>query len=86
MNITIKKPTAAEIKSMQDKPIWSCEVSKFDWHYDETEVCLVLEGEVEVTTAIEKVKFGVGDLVTFPKGLDCVWDVKKTIKKHYIFL
>jgi len=27
----------------------------------------------------------VGDLVTFPAGLSCTWDVKKALRKHYQF-
>jgi uncharacterized cupin superfamily protein len=33
----------------------------------------------------KKVEIGKGDFVTFPKGLDCVWDVKEPIRKHYTF-
>ena len=25
------------------------------------------------------------DLVVFPKGLSCVWQVKKAVRKHYVF-
>lgn len=65
-------------------PIWEKEVSEFDWHYDEQEVCYLLKGEVEVTTAAgNKVEFGAGDLVTFPQGMDCVWKIKEDVKKHY---
>ena len=30
-------------------PIWSCDISSFDWIYDDMETCLLLEGEVKVT-------------------------------------
>ena len=33
----------------------------------------------------EEVSFGPGDLVIFPEGLDCIWDVKEPVKKHYQF-
>ena len=50
------------------------------------EECLLLEGKVVVETAAgEKVEFGKGDFVTFPKGLSCIWDIKQTVKKHYNF-
>ncbi|KAL1203211.1 hypothetical protein V5N11_015441 [Cardamine amara subsp. amara] len=32
------------------------------------------------------VEFGAGDIVTFPKGLSCTWDVSLSVDKHYIFL
>ncbi|MFH1381050.1 MAG: cupin domain-containing protein [Candidatus Omnitrophota bacterium] len=67
-------------------PIWEKEVSRFDWHYDDAERCLFLEGSVTIETKDGKsVSFGKGDFVTFPKGLDCVWDIKKKVRKHYNF-
>tara|TARA_Y100001968_G_scaffold314399_1_gene339687 strand:+ start:666 stop:839 length:174 start_codon:yes stop_codon:yes gene_type:complete len=54
--------------------------------YDESETCLLLEGEVTVThDGREPVKFVAGDLVIFPGGLDCRWDVHKAVRKHYRF-
>jgi uncharacterized cupin superfamily protein len=73
-----------EKKGISSWPIWKKEVSRFDWYYDSTEECYLLEGEVVVETEDgEKVKFGKGDFVTFPGGLSCVWDIKKPVKKHY---
>ncbi|NMA94890.1 MAG: DUF861 domain-containing protein [Clostridiales bacterium] len=64
---------------------WGCEVSKFDWYYDKSETCYILEGDVLVITDHEKVHIRDGMLVTFPEGLKCIWDVRKPIKKKYIF-
>ncbi len=67
-------------------PIWTKERSRFDWHYDSTEECYILEGSVAVETEDGKTaKFGKGDFVTFPKGLSCTWDIKEPVKKHYNF-
>lgn len=66
-------------------PVWEKEASVFDWHYDEQEICYFLEGEVTVRTGKSEVSFGAGDLVTFPKGLDCTWEIKKAVRKHYRF-
>ena len=67
-------------------PIWTKEVSKFDWEYDSIEECYFLEGKVTVTPEGGKpVSFGKGDFVTFPKGLSCVWDVRVPVRKHYNF-
>ena len=85
MDIIIKKPTETEKSEMQAKPIWGCEVSEFDWHYDSEETCLLIEGEVEVKYNGGSVSFGAGDMVTFPQGLSCVWKVTKPVRKHYIF-
>ncbi len=67
-------------------PIWSKEVSTFPWTYDESETCFILEGEIIVTPeGGEPVKIGKGDLVTFPAGLSCRWDIKHEVRKHYRF-
>jgi uncharacterized cupin superfamily protein len=34
----------------------------------------------------ERVAFSAGDFVTFPKDLDCAWNVKKAVRKHYRFI
>ncbi len=66
-------------------PIWTKEVSRFDWHYDSNETCYFLEGHVVVKTDKGETRVGKGDLVIFPQGLTCVWDVREPIKKHYFF-
>jgi uncharacterized cupin superfamily protein len=84
-----KKPSEGELKNLKVKSwgIWEKEKSIFDWSYDETETCFILDGEVEVTDSEtgEKLEFKKGDLVQFPKGLKCVWNVKKPIRKYYNF-
>lgn len=67
-------------------PIWKKEVSDFPWTYDEPETCYFLEGQVIVTpVGGEPVQMGQGDLVTFPAGLSCTWQVLTNVKKHYQF-
>jgi uncharacterized cupin superfamily protein len=85
--ISIKKPSPAEQSSLGIKswPIWEKEVSTFPWQYDETETCYLLEGKVRVKTATETIEFGDGDLVTFPAGLSCTWEIIKPVRKHYKF-
>ena len=88
MKIEIRKPKKEDIEKegVMSWPIWEKEISRFDWHYDETEECYLLEGKAEVETDDgEKVQFGKGDFVTFPKGLSCVWEIKEPVKKHYNF-
>ena len=67
-------------------PIWTCDVSSFDWAYEDKETCLLLEGEVTVTQrGGQPVYFKEGDLVTFPAGMNCRWEVHKAVRKHYRF-
>jgi uncharacterized cupin superfamily protein len=88
MKIDIKKPTDKDLeaKGVLSWPIWEKEISRFDWHYDSTEECFLLEGMVVVETeGGDQVVFEKGDFVTFPKGLSCIWDIKAPVKKHYHF-
>jgi uncharacterized cupin superfamily protein len=86
--IKVERPDEETVERMgvRDWPVWEKEVSRFDWHYSERETCYVLEGEVRVEPEEgEAVEFGPGDLVTFPEGMACVWEVKRPIRKHYRF-
>jgi uncharacterized protein len=85
--VIIEKLSDQEIKSrgIPKWPIWEKDVSRFDWTYEGTEECLILEGEVDVETDHGKFKIKAGDFVTFEDGLKCIWDIKKDIKKHYNF-
>ena len=85
MEIEVRKPTPDEETEMKACPTWHKEPSEFPWHYDQQETCLVLEGDVTVEAAGQSVSFGPGDYVVFPRGLDCTWKVKQTIRKHYKF-
>ena len=52
MSILVTSPcTETQIQELGIKnwPIWTCDVSSFDWTYEDQETCLLLEGEVTVT-------------------------------------
>lgn len=66
-------------------PIWTKEISKFDWYYESEEECQIIDGEVEVETPDGNYTIKAGDFVTFKVGLKCVWNVKKPIRKYYNF-
>ena len=84
--VIIKKPTKEELEKMNvfSWPVWEKEESEFEWYYPEDETFYVVDGEVEVKLDDGSVvRFGKGDLVTFKKGVKCVWKVIKPIRKHY---
>jgi uncharacterized cupin superfamily protein len=87
--IKIERPEEEELEGLEvfSWPIWTKEASTFDWHYDEQETCYLLEGKVRVEPQGEgePVEFGAGDLVTFPRGLSCVWTISEPVRKHYRF-
>ena len=84
-DVIVKKPSAKEAATCKSWPTWQCDASTFDWIYTEKETCLLIEGNVTVTDKTGSVSFGPGDLVIFPEGLECTWNVKKAVKKYYNF-
>ncbi|MBL7904410.1 MAG: cupin domain-containing protein [Bacteroidales bacterium] len=73
-------------KGVRTWPVWKKEVSRFSWTYEEEEWCYFLEGEVLIETDTGNYEIRPGDFVVFPKGLKCVWDIRKPVRKHYNFL
>ncbi|MBN1797838.1 MAG: cupin domain-containing protein [Spirochaetales bacterium] len=86
--VIIEKLSDEEIKArgIETWPIWTKEVSRFDWAYDSTEQCLILDGQIVVETSEGNYSIKAGDFVTFKQGLQCVWDIKKAVRKHYNFI
>lgn len=85
VSIVILSEEAVLEKGIRSWPVWEKEVSRFDWQYESDEECLILAGEVEVETGEGKILIKKGDFVTFKKGLQCTWNVKSPIRKHYRF-
>ncbi len=87
MEIKVEKPSEGKLKSLgvDNWSPWECEPSTFDWEYTSDETAYVLEGKVKVKTPAGQVEIEKGDLVHFPKGLKCTWNVIKTIRKVYTF-
>ncbi|WP_101696894.1 cupin domain-containing protein [Clostridium minihomine] len=83
MEIIVRKATEGEKVYMMREPIWESGVAEFNWHYPSAETCYIIEGQATVEYAGGKASFGTGDLVTFPKGMDCVWKVTIPMRKHF---
>jgi uncharacterized cupin superfamily protein len=79
-------PAKLDVIGVYDWPIWTKEVSTFPWKYDQRETCYLLEGDVTVTPdGGQPVRIVAGDLVTFPAGLSCTWEIREAVRKHYDF-
>ena len=77
-------PAKLEVLHVDHWPLWKKEVSHFPWHYGKTETCYVLRGRFRVTPdGGEPREFGRGDLVSFPAGLTCTWEILEPVEKHY---
>jgi uncharacterized protein len=85
--VIIQKLTSQEIEERQIKkwPIWEKEISRFEHSYDGDEECLFLEGEVVIETKDSNYSISPGDFVIFQDGLECIWDIKRPVRKHYNF-
>ncbi|MBD2136152.1 cupin domain-containing protein [Anabaena sp. FACHB-1237] len=89
MEIKIQHQPSQEVieeLGIENWPVWQKEASKFSWVYDEQETCYFLTGDVIVTPNGGKpVRMAKGDLVTFPAGMSCTWEIISDVKKHYCF-
>lgn len=72
-------------RGIRNWPVWEKKVSRFPYLYEQEEHCLFLEGEVVVETAAGKFILQAGDYAIFRKGLKCIWEIRKPVKKHYNF-
>ena len=87
LKVLIKSPCSASViikYGIKNWPIWEREPSNFSWNYNEKEICLIIEGEANIKTDSGKIYFiQSGDLVEFPEGFSCEWQIIKSIKKHF---
>lgn len=78
------EPSRLESLGVTQWATWEKEVSVFPWTFPEQEIAYILAGECVITPeGGAPVSFGKGDLVTFPAGMRCSWEVKQALHKHY---
>ena len=83
------RPSADRLRELgvYEWPVWAKEASVFSWTYDSEEICFFLEGDVTVTPGgTAPVRMGAGDLVAFPAGMRCTWEIHRAVRKHYTFV
>jgi uncharacterized cupin superfamily protein len=83
-----RKPSPAklDVLGVYDWPVWKKEASQFNWTYQQQETCYILRGKFTVTPeGSEPQHFSRGDLITFPQGMNCVWEIHQDVEKHYNF-
>jgi hypothetical protein len=62
---------------------WENTTHKAPWEVEETETFYVHEGEVSITVGDITYNVTENMLVSLPKGLVCIWDIPKYLKKVY---
>lgn len=87
MRINVEQPDSEELVEMgvEQWPILEHDEEKFEWFYDKTEYCYIISGEATIVSEFDNLTIKAGDFVTFPAGLECVWDVQSAIRKRYTF-
>jgi hypothetical protein len=86
--IRIERPTEERLEELKVDTWspWECGVETFDWEYGTTETAYVKEGKVRVVTeGGQEVQIAAGDLVVFPRGVRCTWEVQEPIRKVFTF-
>ncbi len=79
-------PVKLEVLGVENWGIWRKEKSTFPWTYNRQETCYILRGRFTVTPeGGEPMEFQRGDLITFPKGLKCTWEILEDVEKYYDF-
>jgi uncharacterized cupin superfamily protein len=79
-------PAKLDVMHVDSWAIWRKEPAQFAWHYDSSETCYILRGRFTVTPdGGAPQSFGRGDLIIFPAGLSCIWEISETVEKHYRF-
>jgi hypothetical protein len=79
-------PAKLDVLGVEHWPVWRREPGSFPWSYGQTETCYVVRGRFTVTPeGGEPQSFGRGDLIRFPAGMSCAWEIHEAVEKHYIF-
>jgi uncharacterized cupin superfamily protein len=76
-------PDDANERGILAWPVSRRGVSRYSWRYDATEVCYLVTGQARIETEDGNVEVESGDLITLPAGLECTWDIREPIAKHY---
>ena len=77
-------PAKLDVLGVEGWPLWRREPATFPWRYTQQETCYVLRGRFLVTPegGVPQ-EFRRGDLIRFPAGLACTWEVLEAVEKHY---
>jgi hypothetical protein len=86
MKIEVDRLDLDELRELgvETWPVWEHDTEKFEWFYDKTERCYIVSGEATIVSEFETLTIKPGDFVTFPAGLECIWDIDIAIRKHYM--
>lgn len=65
---------------------WSCDVGRYEFHFDYDEFVYLIRGEVRVTEAGSEASYLLreGDTAHFPQGVTTIWQVTRPMTKYFV--
>lgn len=75
MAVMIEKATEEQKKSFEGLRERCQQSGSVEWYFDEKTVCLVTEGKAIMDHYGERIPVEAGDLLTFPQGYRCQWEI-----------
>ncbi len=66
---------------------WSCEVGRYQFHFDYDEFVYIVEGELTVTDCRRggpTRTLVAGDSAHFPQGCTTIWEVTRKLTKYFV--
>ena len=65
---------------------WSCDVGRYQFHFDYDEFIYVIRGEVHVNEvgSTETHVLVEGDTAHFPAGVTTIWTIKRRLTKYFV--
>lgn len=79
LSLTIREMSFEEAQKRFNIESWRLWEDKdktpVDWFLEESETCYILKGVLSITVGEEKHILKPGMLVSFPQGLNCIWQL-----------
>jgi uncharacterized cupin superfamily protein len=78
--------TAASADQKASAGFWSCDVGRYEFHFDYDEFVYVVRGEVTVTEVGSNATqtLGPGDTAHFPQGVTTIWTITRRLTKYFV--
>ena len=80
MAVRVEKAADAQKEAFEGLREQYRESGTIEWFYDEKTVCLLTEGRAVIEHYGERTPVEAGDLVTFPQGIRCRWEILEPMR------
>jgi uncharacterized protein len=78
--------TAESADGQASAGFWSCDVGRYEFHFDYDEFIYVVRGEMTVTEVGSTASqvLGPGDTAHFPQGVTTIWEITRPLLKYFV--